>query len=126
MVREVVERLDVHHEARRDLQIAQVACDAHVADHPAADEGDPAAVLVGRVQDLLDAVNVAGEARHDDPLAGAREDRAQCVRDVALGRDETRDLGVGGVREKVDAFFAQTCERMQVRAGGCPAGAGPS
>ena len=72
VVREVVERLDVHDEARRDLQVAEVTGDAHVADHRAADEGDPAAVLVGGVEDLLDAVHVAGEARHDDPLLGAR------------------------------------------------------
>ena len=99
----------------RDLQIAQVAGDAHVADHRAADEGDPAAVLVGRVEDLLDAVHVAGEAGHDDALLGVREDLAQDVRDVALGRDEARDLGVRRVgEEEVDALLAQPREGVQV------------
>ena len=36
--------------------------------------------------------------------------------DVALGRDETGDLGVRGVgEEEVDAFLAQPRERVQVR-----------
>lgn len=49
-------------------------------------------------------------------LLAAGEDLAQHVRDVALGRDEARDLGVRGVREKeVDAFLAQPGERVQVR-----------
>lgn len=71
---------------------------------------------MGRVQDLLDAVDVAGEARHDDPLAGIAEDLPQDVRDVLLGRDEARDLGVRRVgEEKVDALLAQPRERVQVR-----------
>ena len=70
---------------------------------------------MGRVQDLLDAVDVAGEARHDDPLAGVREDRAQDVGDVPLGRDEARDLGVRRVgEEEVDALLAEPRERVQV------------
>ncbi|GAA3295197.1 hypothetical protein GCM10020295_21720 [Streptomyces cinereospinus] len=98
-----------------DPQIAEVSGDAHVADHGAADEGDPAAVLVGGVQDLLDAVDVAGEARHDDAPAGGREDLPQNVGDVAFVRGEPGDLGVRGVaEEEVDALFAQTCERVEV------------
>ncbi len=116
VVREVVQRLDVHDQARRDLQVAQVPGDAHVADHRAADEGDPAAVFMGGVEDLLDAVDVAGEARHDDALAGAREHLAQDVGDVALVRGEARYLRVRGVgEEEVDAFLAQPGERVEVR-----------
>ncbi|MDH6188157.1 hypothetical protein M2168_001189 [Streptomyces sp. CZ24] len=78
-------------------------------------KGDPAAVLVGGVQDLLDAVDVAGEARHDDPLVRVGEDVAQDVGDVALGRHEAGDLGVGGVgQQEVDALLAELRERRQV------------
>ncbi len=45
----------------------------------------------------------------------AREDLAQHVGDVALGRDEARDLGVRGVgEEEVDALLAEPGERVQV------------
>ncbi len=56
-----------------------------------------------------------GEARHDDSLAGAGEDLPQHVGDVALGRDEARDLRVRGVgEEEVDALLAQPREGVQV------------
>ena len=57
------------------LEVAEVLGDAHVADHRAADEGDLAAVRVGGVQHLLDAVHVAGEAGDDDPPRRGAEDR---------------------------------------------------
>ena len=44
------------------VQQAEVAGDAHVAHHRAADERDLAAVRLGAVEHLLDAVHVAGEA----------------------------------------------------------------
>ncbi|GAA3216401.1 hypothetical protein GCM10020256_18670 [Streptomyces thermocoprophilus] len=115
VVGQVVQGLHIDDEARRDLEVPEVAGDAHVADHRAADEGDPAAVLVRRVQNLLDAVDMAGEARHDDALAGAGEDLPQHIGDVPLVRREAGDLGVRGVREeKVDAFLAQPCEGVEV------------
>lgn len=68
-----------------------------------------------RVEDLLDAVHMAGEAGHDDALLGVREHRAQDIGDVPLGRDEARDLGVRGIgEEKVDAFLAEPREGGEV------------
>ena len=115
LVGKVVEDLDVDDEPGGHLQVAEVTGDAHVPDHRAADEGDLAAAFVGGVEHLLDAVDVAGEARHDDPLLGPGEGLPQHLRDVALGRDEAGDLGVGGVRqEQVDALLAEPREGRQV------------
>lgn len=98
-----------------DLEVAQITGDAHVADHGPAYEGDLAAAFVGGVQDLLDAVDVTGEARQDDALVGPGEDLAQDAGDVAFGSDEAGDLGVGGVREQqVDALLAEPREGGEV------------
>ena len=58
---------------------------------------DLAAVRRGDVEHLLDAVHVAGEAGHDDPLGGLADHVVQHRADVALGGDESGHLGVGGV-----------------------------
>ena len=69
---EVGEVLGVDHHAGRDVEVAEVLGDAHVADHRAPDVPDLAAVPDRRVEDLLDAVHVGGEAGDDDPLVAAR------------------------------------------------------
>ena len=69
----------------------------------------------GGVEDLLDAVHVAGEAGHDDPPRCGAEDLVDRRGEVALGGGEPGDLGVGGVdEEQVDAFLAEAGERAQV------------
>ena len=71
---QLLQLLEGDDQALGDLEVAEVAGDAHVAHHRAADEGDLAAVRVGGVEHLLDAVHVAGEAGDDDPP------RARCGR----------------------------------------------
>ena len=67
------------------------------------------------VQHLLDAVHVAGEARHDDPPRRRPEHLVDGRRELALGGGEPGDLGVGGVgEEEVDALLAEPGEVAQV------------
>ena len=57
----------------RNSQVAQIPSDTHVADHRAADVDHLAPVGDSRVEDLLHAVHVGGEAGDDHPLpAGGR------------------------------------------------------
>ena len=80
-----------------------------------ADEGDPAAMLGGDIEDLLDAMNVTGKAGNDHPSARIGDDLAQHRLDVALRCDEARHLRVRGVaKEKVDALLTETRESAQV------------
>src|SRR6185436_18852108 len=58
VVRVVGELLEVDQDARWHLEVAEVLGDAHVAQHRPADHGDLAAVGIGRVEDLLDAMDV--------------------------------------------------------------------
>ena len=96
-------------------QVAQICCDGHVADHGTSDEHDLAAVLVGRVDDLLYAVHVAGEAGHDDLARGLCERLVERRTDGGLRLDEARDLGVGGVHhQEVHALFAELAEFHQI------------
>ena len=97
------------------VQVAEVAGDAHVADHGPADEGDLPAVLRRRVEHLLHPVHVRGEAGHDDPLGGVGEHVVEHRRDVPLGPDDAGHLGVGRVGEQqVDALAAEPREPGQV------------
>ena len=99
----------------RDLQVAQVLGHPHVADHRAPDEGHLAAVGVGLVEDLLDAVHVAGEAGDDDPPRRGPEDGLDRRHQVTLGGGEAGDLGVRGVgHEEVDALVGQPGEAAEV------------
>jgi hypothetical protein len=68
------------------------------------------------VHDLLDAVDVAGEAGDDDALRGGPEDRLDRGDQVPLGGEEPGDLGVGGVgEEEVDALLAELDGRPRVQ-----------
>ena len=51
----------------------------------------------GGVDDLLDAVDVRGEAGDDDAPLAAREDLLEVRADERLARREARPVGVGGV-----------------------------
>ena len=56
-----------------DLEVAEVARDVHVLPQRAADEADLPPGLVGDVHGLLDAVDVGGEGRDEDPALALRE-----------------------------------------------------
>ena len=90
--------------------------DAHIALHGPAHQRHAAPVVVGGVDDLLDAVDVGGEGRDDDLPGGLAEHLVQDGADLALGRDETGDQGVRGVHhEQVHALLAHPREGAQVR-----------
>src|SRR4029453_18140058 len=99
----------------RDAQVAQVGRDPHVADHAPADQGELAAEAGGGVHDLLDPVDVAGEAGDHDAPPGRLEDVLQGPADLDLGDDEAGLIGVGGVRqEQVDPLGGQPGQAAQV------------
>ncbi len=102
-------------EAVGDLQVAEFAGESHVAHHRASDEGDLAAVPVGGVEDLLDPVNMAGEAGHDDPLGRCPEHLIDRRGQFLLGGGESGDLRVRRVDEhQVDALLAEPGERPKI------------
>lgn len=105
----------VHEQVAGDFEVAELPGDVHVADHGAAHEGDFAAVGLGRVEDLLDPVDVGRKTGDDDALLGFREDRVEDAGDVAFAGDEAGDFRVGGVRhQQVDAFRAEPREPAEV------------
>lgn len=67
------------------------------------------------VEHLLHPVHVRCEAGHDDPLLRGREHVVKDRRDVPLGGDDPRHLGVGRIRhQQVDALAAEPGEPGQV------------
>jgi len=97
-------------------QVAQVARDPEVLLHRAADDGDLPVEAGRRVQDLLDARDVAGEGRHDDPAVERLHDLAERIADGPLRRRVARVLRPRRVREQADhALLAQLGEDVEVR-----------
>src|SRR5690606_7746138 len=89
--------------------------DVHVAHHRPADQGDPPVVLHRRVQYLLHAVHVAGEAGHDHPLVDLADDVVEDGTDLPFRGHEPGDLGVGRIHaQQVDALVAEPREPGQV------------
>ena len=111
--RQVGDVLDVDERRVGDAEDAEVAGQAHVLAHRQPERGHLAAVGDGGVGDLLDAVDVAGEAGGDDPPPGLLgEHRVQHGADVALARRVPALLGVGGVgHQQPDALAAGDARR---------------
>ena len=83
--------------------------------HAAADEGDFAVVAGGDVDDLLDAVDGAGEGGEDEFLGGAGEDLFEAGADGAFAFAIAGALDVGGVaHQEEDAALAVFGEGMKV------------
>ncbi len=112
----LVHLADVHEDPVRHVEVAELRRDGHVADHGAPAEGHLATVLVGGVEDLLDAVHVGGERGHHDAALRRGEVALEGGADLRLRGGEPRDLGVRGVgHEQVHALLAETGEGAQVR-----------
>ena len=115
IVRQLERDLEVDQHPLGNLEVAELRGDAHVAHHAAADQGDLASVRDRGIQHLLDAVDVTGEARHDHPTRGLRDDPLEDRPDVALERCEAGHVGVGRIgEEQIDALFAEPSEGAQV------------
>ncbi len=76
------------------LDVAEVAADSDVLAHRAPDERNLAPERLRGVDDLLHAVDVRREARHDDAPAAAREDLLQVRADDRLRGREARPVHV--------------------------------
>ena len=96
-------------------QVAEVGRDPEVLLHRAADDRDVAVHVGGRVEDLLDARDVAREGRHDHPAGERLHDLAEGVADGPLGRRVARVLGTGRVGQQAGhALLAEPGEDREV------------
>ena len=86
VVAEVVDLARLDHQPGRQVDVPELAADADVLAHRAADERHLAVERRGGVDDLLHAVDVGREARHDDSPLGAREDLLEMRADDRLRR----------------------------------------
>ena len=99
-----------------DVQVAELDGDAHVVDHGAADDADPAVVLARHVDDLLHAADVGGERRQQHTAVGLAEHLVQHLLHRALAGGGAFAFGVGGIgQEQHHAFVAPTLELVLFR-----------
>ena len=97
----VAEVLDVDERVVGDVEQPHLPGEAHVLPHRQAEGGDDPAPLDGRVADLLDAVEVAGEAGDDEATPGVGvEQVGEHLPDRPLRRRVPGLLGVGRVTEQ--------------------------
>ena len=103
-----VDVLDVDDRRLGDVQQAHLAGQPHVLLHRHAERGDRAVEGDGGVGDLLDAVDVAGEAGDDDAPALVRvEQVVEHGADALLAAGVAVRVGVGGVpQQQADALVA--------------------
>ena len=112
---QVLELLDVDDVAVVELQMAQPPRRRHALVHGAPQERDLSSALARGVRGLLDAVDVAGEARDHNELPGVAHDLREHGPDGPLGGDDTEVLGVRGIaQEQVDAAGPLLGEGLEV------------
>ncbi len=115
VVLNVVGLLEVHNGAFRNVQIAKIGSDGHVAHHRTADKHDLATVLVGGIHHLLHAVHMGGEAGDDDLAGSLRKCLVKSRTNGGLRLDEARNLGVGGIHhQKIHTLFADLAELHEI------------
>jgi len=78
----------------------RVLGDRQVVHHGTADDGHFALVAGCRVEGLLDAVDVGGEGRDDDPAGTLAEELLERFPDGALGRSKAIAFGVRAIRHQ--------------------------
>ena len=108
--------LDVDQRSLRHIDVVQLPGNLHHRDHTAALHDHLAAVFVRRVHDLLHAVHVRGEGRHNDPvILVLRENGVKGLAHRALGHGKSGTDGIGTVRhQRQHALFAQLRKALQV------------
>ena len=116
-----VDVVDVDERRVGDLDDPEVAPHPHVLLHAQPERGDDASGGHRGVHDLLDPVEVAGEAGRDDAAIGLlHEQLPQHTADTRLARRVAVLLGVGGVgQEQTDALVRR--ERADATEVGAPA-----
>ena len=114
--RVVVDLAQRHEHALGHGDVAQRAPDVDVLAHRAPDERHLAVERRRRVDDLLDAVDVRGEAGDHDPPLAALEDALEVGADHRLARGEAGAVGVRGVAaQQQQALAAELGQAGDVR-----------
>lgn len=101
----------VDYQTVRDLEVAQFRRQRHVPHHRSAHERGLTALCVCGIENLLDSVHVAGEARYDHAPGGGAEDLLDRRGEFAFGSGEPWYVRVRGIDEqKIHPFFTESGE----------------
>jgi hypothetical protein len=111
LVGELLEVVGVDDVLVGNAQVAKLTGNLGVGDHGAARHHDLAPNRHGGVADLLQAVDMARERRHEDATRSVLDDMAQRGANGRLGRREAGTRGIGGVGEQdVDTLGSEAVD----------------
>ena len=97
--RDAVDPVQLHHDLFREVEIAELEGNAHRVLQAASGNADLAAVALGRVDDLLDAMDVGGESGKDDPPLAEAEDLVNGRPHFPLRLGVAGAIGIGTVHQ---------------------------
>ena len=100
--RQTADLRHVHHDAVRNVHIAELRCHAHNIFHAAAGDADLALILCRHVDDLLQAVDIGREGRDNDALIAVFEQLVKAVDHARLRGTVAGPLHVRGVRQQCE------------------------
>ena len=107
--------VDVHHRVLGQVHVAQLRGYLHDVLHAAAGDGHLPPAGGGRVDDLLDTVDVGGKGGDDDPLLAAVEEPVEGLAHDGLAHGIPGPLHVSGVRQQgQDPLLPQLAEAAQI------------
>ena len=84
-------------------------------DHATAGKADFAAMVLGRIDNLLDAVDIRGKGRHDDAALRRAEKGLKGLADLALADRRARAFHIGALPQQTEhALFTQQSKLCKV------------
>ena len=112
---QVLQPVQIHHGALGHLHIPQLCGDLHNILHAAAGDGHLAPTGVGGVNNLLDAVDIAGKGGDDNALFAAGKLPDEGLAHGPLAHGVARALHISGVRQQgQNSLVTQGAEAGQV------------
>ena len=115
VIRIAIQIVNRDHHVIRNVQFAQLHGHSGNIGHAAAGQADLTAVLLCRIDHLLNSVDVGGEHRDDDAPLGAREERVEGLPNLLFRHGIAGTLDISGIhQQRQHAALAQLRQLLEI------------